>query len=83
MQNRDVCSRLGAWILEVEAANWNAKDEIKAFFPNVTFLSANLVEFCIELNGSLHQLIVKIAYQTKVVKIERLLTKSEHLKKEL
>lgn len=72
VKHTDISSRLGAWINEIKVSNWNSPDDIKQFFKSVKFKAKNLAIFSIELNGKIHQIVTKIAYETKIVKIQKL-----------
>jgi mRNA interferase HigB len=77
-KHADVRSRLGAWLAEVECADWKSPSEIKAKYKSASFLANNIVVF--NLKGNKYRLAAKFAYQTGIVKIERIGTHDEYSK---
>ncbi len=78
VKHADVRSMLGAWLEEVKIAEWKSPSDIKAKYKTASFLANNIVVFNIKRND--YRLVAKIAYNTGIVKIERLGTHAEYSK---
>lgn len=74
----DVRSQVDSWLAEVEAANWITPSDIKQRYVSASFLSDNQVVF--NLKGNRYRLLVKIAYQTKIVLVKKAGTHEEYMK---
>ncbi|MBP6003687.1 MAG: type II toxin-antitoxin system HigB family toxin [Pyrinomonadaceae bacterium] len=77
-KHADVRSILGAWLEEVKFADWKTPSDIKDKYKATSFLANNIVVFNIKRND--YRLVAKIAYNTGIVKIERLGTHAEYSK---
>jgi len=72
----DARSQIDAWVAEVEVAEWDSPNDIKARFASASFLPNNRVVF--NLKGNSYRLDVKVAYNTEVVLIKRIGTHAEY-----
>jgi mRNA interferase HigB len=77
-QHADIRSPLNAWIFEVEEANWSGPSEIKARYPNASFLSDNRVIF--NIKGNAYRVETKVSYEITVVLVKRIGTHAEYSK---
>jgi mRNA interferase HigB len=77
-QHADIRSPLNAWIFEVEEANWSGPSEIKARYPNASFLSDNRVIF--NIKGNAYRVESKVSYEITVVLVKRIGTHAEYSK---
>ncbi len=75
-RHADVRDPLGAWIAEVEDAAWTEPADVKARFPNASFLSDNKVMF--NIKGNRYRLKVLLAYRTQSVVIQKIGTHAEY-----
>jgi mRNA interferase HigB len=74
----DLRSPLSAWVFEVEEAQWAGPSDVKARYPNASFLTENTVIF--NLKGNKYRVETKIHYELKVVLATRIGTHSEYSK---
>lgn len=65
-----------SWLAEAKEAVWNGPQDIKDRYNHASFLADNFVVF--NIKGNRYRLIVKVAYNTKIVKIEKVLTHEEY-----
>ena len=72
----DARSQVDAWLAEVEDAEWELPNDIKAKFASASFLPNNRVVF--NLKGNSYRLDVKVTYKTKVVLVKRVGTHAEY-----
>jgi mRNA interferase HigB len=77
-EHADIRSPLNAWIFEVEEANWSGPSEIKARYPNASFLSDNRVIF--NIKGNAYRVETKVSYEITVVLVKRIGTHAEYSK---
>lgn len=75
-RHADARSQVDAWLAEVEDADWDSPNDIKARFASASFLPNNRVIF--NLKGNSYRLDVKVTYKTKVVLIKRIGTHAEY-----
>lgn len=75
-RHADARSSVDAWVAEVEEAEWDSPNDIKAKFASASFLANNRVVF--NLKGNRYRLDVKVTYNTKVVLIKRVGTHAEY-----
>jgi mRNA interferase HigB len=75
-KHAEIRPALDAWTCEVEEAQWDTPDQIKARFAAASFLRDNRVLF--NLKGNKYRLDTKIAYQTHIVFIVRIGTHAEY-----
>ncbi|MBI2480484.1 MAG: type II toxin-antitoxin system HigB family toxin [Planctomycetia bacterium] len=75
-RHADVRSQVDTWLAEVEDAEWDSPNDIKARFAAASFLPNNRVVF--NLKGNSYRLDVNVAYNTKVVLIKRIGTHAEY-----
>lgn len=78
---RHVDSRkwIECWIAETEKIEWCYPQDIKDSYSTVSFLSNNRVIF--NVKGNSYRLVCKIAYNTKIVKVDWVGTHAEYSKK--
>ncbi len=69
---------LNSWIFEVEEADWTGPADIKARYPNASFLSDNRVIF--NIKGNSYRIETKVGYAIKVVLATRIGTHAEYSK---
>ena len=77
-RHSDVRSQADAWICEVEEAEWQSPQDIKARYAHASFLSDNRVIF--NLKGNKYRLDTKVTYSTRIVLILRIGTHAEYSK---
>ena len=66
------------WIAETEKIEWSHPQDIKKRYPTVSFLSDNRAIF--NVKGNNYRLVCKIAYKTKIVKVDWIGTHAEYSK---
>jgi mRNA interferase HigB len=76
VRHADVRSQLAAWVSEAEEAEWKTPNDIKARYPQASFLADNRVVF--NLKGGNYRLDAKISYKTQVVLVKRIGTHAEY-----
>jgi mRNA interferase HigB len=74
----DVRTQLGAWLCEVENAQWLTPMDIKVRYANASFMSGNRVVF--NLKGRRYRLDTKVNFKNQVVLIMRIGTHAEYSK---
>lgn len=72
----DSRSSIDAWTTEVSNAIWQSPQDIKNRYATASFLANSRVVFNIKGNG--YRLLVRVAFETGVVLIERLGTHAEY-----
>ena|SRR2546422_11515100 len=77
-QHADVRAQLGAWLCEVEEADWQAPTDVRVRFPSASILSDDRVIF--NLKGNRYRLEVKVSYEVKMVLVTRIGTHAEYSK---
>lgn len=75
-KHSDARGQLWAWLAEAEAAVWKTPSDIKQKFGSASILAGNIVVF--NIKGNTYRLVIKVAYNTGIVKIERLGTHAEY-----
>ena len=75
-KHADVRQQLDAWLAEVEDANWQSPKDIKARYASASFLDNNRVVF--NLKGARFRLLVKVAYNTRIVMVQNIGTHAEY-----
>lgn len=75
-RHADARGPLSAWLAEAEVADWRGPDEVKARYPSASIISAGRIVF--NIKGNKYRLDVRIAYQTRVVKVVRVGTHAEY-----
>jgi mRNA interferase HigB len=63
----EVRSQIDAWLSEVEEAQWQSPEDIKARYSSASFPSNNHAIF--NLNGSIYRLETKVSYANQIVLI--------------
>ena len=74
----DVRSALGAWLDDVEEAEWKTPADIKRRYASASFLANNVVVF--NIKGNSFRIVVSIAYRAGIVRIKRVGTHAEYSK---
>jgi mRNA interferase HigB len=67
---------LQAWIAEVEEADWQGPNDIKARYPSASFIAGNTVVF--NIKGNKYRIETKVNYAVKVVLATRIGTHAEY-----
>lgn len=75
-RHADAAKRLKAWVVEVEAAEWNQPQDIKERYPHASFLANNRVIF--NIRGNRYRLDAFVDYETKQVVVMRIGTHEEY-----
>jgi mRNA interferase HigB len=75
-KHSDAKSALESWIQEASKADWATPQDIKERYRNASFLEGNRV--VINIKGNRYRLVIKVAYQTKIVLIKWVGTHSEY-----
>jgi mRNA interferase HigB len=65
-----------AWLVEAEHAEWRTPNDVKARYASASFLAENRVVF--NIGGNRFRLVLRIAYRTQTVVIERVGTHAEY-----
>lgn len=74
----DVRKQVGAWLHEVEEAEWRSPADIKARYAAASFLADNRVIF--NLKGNRYRLKIKVSYKSQIVLVKRIGTHAEYSK---
>lgn len=74
----DTRNALGAWLDDAEEAAWKTPTDVKRRYSTASFLGNNVVVF--NIKGNTHRIVIKIAYQTGILKIQRIGTHAEYSK---
>lgn len=77
-RHADVVSQLNTWIHEVEEAQWQTPNDLKARYVHASFVADNKVIF--NLKGNKYRLEVKVSYKSQVVLVNRIGTHAEYSK---
>lgn len=77
-KHSDAKAQVDSWFAEVEAADWSMPSDIKQRYASASFLSDNQVVF--NLKGNRYRLLVRVAYQTKIVLVKKAGTHEEYMK---
>jgi mRNA interferase HigB len=77
-EHADIRGPLNAWVVEVEEATWTGPADIKARYPNASFLSDNRVIF--NIKGNTYRVDTKVSYEITVVLVKRIGTHAEYSK---
>lgn len=75
-RHADARSQVDAWVAEVEDAEWDSPNDIKARYGSASILPNNRVVF--NLKGNKYRLDAKVTYKTKVVLLKRIGTHAEY-----
>jgi mRNA interferase HigB len=78
-KHADAKRALDVWFYEVEAADWQAPQDIKNRYSSASFLEGNRVIF--NIKGNHYRLVVKVRYENGIVVIEWVGTHAEYDKK--
>ena len=74
------CRRwIGAWISDVRGSTWRSPQDIKDRYASVSFLADNVIIF--NVRGNNYRLVVRVAYQVKVVSVQWMGTHADYDKK--
>lgn len=76
VRHSDVRSQADAWLCEVEEAEWQSPQDIKARYAHASFLSDSRVIF--NLKGNKYRLDTKVTYATRIVLVVRIGTHAEY-----
>ena len=77
-QHAELRGPLGAWLAEVEEAQWQGPADIKARFPSASFLADNRVVF--NVKGNKFRVETKVSYEIQVLIVLRIGTHAEYSK---
>lgn len=72
----EALGRMFAWLGEAGAAEWATPQAIRDRYASASFLADNRVVF--DIGGNRFRLVVKVAYRTKIVSVERVGTHAEY-----
>lgn len=72
----DAQTPLAAWCAEAEEADWKSPNEMKARYPSASLLGKGRVVF--DIKGGNYRLLVRIEYQTQLIRIEKVGTHEEY-----
>jgi mRNA interferase HigB len=78
IRHADVRTQLGAWLCEVENAEWLTPKDIKKRYAHASFISDNRIVF--NLKGNKYRLDTKVNFKNQVVLIIRVGTHAEYSK---
>jgi mRNA interferase HigB len=78
VRHSDMRSQADAWLCEVEEAEWQSPQDVKARYAHASFLSDSRVIF--NLKGNKYRLEAKVSYATRIVLIVRIGTHAEYSK---
>ena len=76
LKHADIRNQLEAWIAEVQDAEWQTPQDIKARYAHASFLADNRVVF--NLKGNSYRLDVKVNYKNQIVLVKRVGTHEEY-----
>ena len=68
LKRPELAQPLQAWYEEAKRAQWKAPQDIKARFPNASFVAPNRVVF--NIKGNSHRLVVAVHYGFKAIYIK-------------
>ena len=74
--NPEATSRMNAWLMEAERADWKTPQDVKDRYATASFLADNRVVF--NIGGNRFRLLTKIWYKGGVVLIERVGTHEDY-----
>jgi len=80
-RHSDVTAAADAWLAEAKCADWKTPQGIKERYSHASFLRDNRVVF--NIKGNNYRLVVKVAYRTGTVMVERAGTHAEYDKWQL
>lgn len=80
-RHSDVTGAVDAWLAEAKCADWQTPQDIKNRYSHASILRDNRVVF--NIKGNNYRLVVRVAYQTGTVMVERAGTHSEYDKWQL
>lgn len=75
-KHADCEQQLKAWYDETKKAEWRNPNDIKRYYPSVSFLNNNIVVF--NIKGNSYRLIVSINYKYKLVWIRFIGTHAQY-----
>lgn len=74
------CRRwIAAWISDVRGSTWRSPQDIKDRYASASFLADSVVIF--NVRGNNYRLVVRVAYQVKVVSVQWIGTHADYDKK--
>lgn len=77
-RHADLRSSMGAWVAEVEEAQWHTPSDVKVRYPSASFLQENRVIF--NLKGNKYRLDTKISFENQAVLVVRIGTHADYSK---
>lgn len=75
-RHADVDQQVKAWVAEVRQARWRKPADIKERFPSASFLEGDRVVF--NLKGNRYRLLVRVGYQSQIVRVQKIGTHAEY-----
>lgn len=75
-KHSDAKGAMESWMQEASMADWTTPQDIKERYRSASFLEGNRVIF--NIKGIRYRLVIKVAYQTKIVQIMWVGTHSEY-----
>lgn len=72
----EATGRMTAWLVEAEHAEWRTPNDVKSRYASASFLAENRV--VLNIGGNRFRLVLRIAYRTQTVVIERVGTHAEY-----
>ena len=75
-RHADVDQQVKAWVAEAREARWLKPTDIKARYPNASFLEGDRVVF--NLKGNKYRLVVRVRYEGQIVRVQKIGTHAEY-----
>ena len=75
-EHADSRGAIDSWLNEIKKAKWKGSQEIKDRFRPASFLADNVVVF--NIKGNRYRIVVKVAYNIGIVRIEFAGTHAEY-----
>lgn len=75
-RHADVDQQVKAWVAEARQAQWRKPAEIRERFPSASFLEGDRVVF--NLKGNRYRLLVRVGYQSQIVRVQKIGTHAEY-----
>ena len=72
----DVDQQVRAWVAEAKQARWRKPMDIKGRYPYARFLKGDRVVF--NLKGNKYRLLVRVGYESQIVRVQEIGTHAEY-----
>ncbi len=75
-RHADVDQQVKAWVAEARQARWRKPVDIKQRYPHASFLEGDRVVF--NLKGNQYRLLVRVGYESQIVRVQKIGTHAEY-----